>query len=164
MKRWMILLTCGALAVLTACSGQGGDFAQEDLSLTVEGQTFDCDTNITQVIDALGEDYDYAEGMSCAYDGLDKTFSYSEAEFYTNPLEEGDMVTEIYTQDPSVTTSKGLAVGGTREEVIAAYGQPDEDDGYTLIYRLSDEVGEPSLCFDLDGDQVMAIFLTRGLI
>ena len=74
------------------------------------------------------------------------------------------MVTEIYTQDPSVTTSKGLAVGATREEVIAAYGQPDEDDGYTLIYRLSNEVGEPSLCFDLDGDQVMAIFLTRGLI
>ena len=152
MKRWMILLTCGALAVLTACSGQGGGFAQEDLSLTVEGQTFDCDTNITQVIDALGEDYDYAEGMSCAYDGLDKTFSYSEAEFYTNPLEEGDTVTEIYTQDPSVATSKGLAVGATREEVIAAYGQPDEDDGYTLIYRLSDEVGEPSLCFDLEGD------------
>ena len=52
----------------------------------------------------------------------------------------------------------------SRDQVVEAYGQPDEDDGYTLYYRVSDEAGEPSLCFDLTGDTVSAIFLTRGLI
>lgn len=44
------------------------------------------------VIDTMGEDYDYAEGKSCAYDGLDKTYGYEMAAFYTNSLKAGDIV------------------------------------------------------------------------
>ena len=81
------------LAVFAGCSGQPAEgFSQSDLSLTVSGESFDCDTNITQVIAKLGENYEYAEGRSCAYDGLDKTYAYDTATFYTNPLSEGDIV------------------------------------------------------------------------
>lgn len=164
MMRRMLPAAAALMLLLSGCSSGQGSFSVDDLSLTVEGQSFDCETNIETVINALGEDYTYAEGRSCAYDGLDKTYAYSMAEFYTNPLPEGDIVTEIYTVDPSVTTTKGLGIGATRDEVVAAYGKPDEDDGYTLYYRVSDEAGEPALCFDLDGDTVTAITLTRGLI
>ncbi len=167
MKRLFVILSC--CAVLLAASGcsaaaEEGAFAQEDLLLTVEGNVFRCGDPIEAVTDALGSDYEYAEGRSCAYDGLDKTYAYPTVEFYTNPLAQGDMLTEIYTEDSAVTTSKGIGVGASRDEVIAAYGQPDEDDGYTLTYRVSEGAGEPALCFDLEGETVSAIFLTRGLI
>lgn len=153
------------LLLFAGCSQQpAAGFAGADLVLTVSGEKFNCDTNITEVIATLGDGYDYAQGKSCAYDGLDKTYGYDTATFYTNPLSEGDIVTEIYTEDRSVTTSKGITVGASRQQVLDAYGEPDEDDGYTLIYRVSEEPGEPSLCFDMEGDSVFAIFLTRGLI
>lgn len=164
-KLFVVLLTLCTLAAFAACSGQtAAGLSEADLMLTVDGETFDCETNITQVIAALGDGYGYAEGRSCAYDGLDKTYAYDAATFYTNPLSEGDMVTEIYTESPEVSTSKGLTVGASREDVLAAYGEPSEDDGYTLIYRVSQQPGEPSLCFDLEGNTIFAIFLTRGLI
>ena len=165
MKKLLALLAL-SLLLLTGCAGgqQAAGFSQSDLVLTVAGETFDCDTPIEAVVAALGEDYGYAEGRSCAYDGLDKTYTYEDATFYTNPLEEGDIVTEIYTQSPQVTTSKGLVVGATRQQVEAAYGPPTQEDGYTLYYRVSEQAGEPVLCFDLEGDTVYAIYLTRGLI
>lgn len=166
MKKLAALLL--SFCALGACAGCGGEnapsFSQADLALSVAGESFDCDTDIQAVVAALGEGYEYAEGKSCAYDGLDKTYAYEVATFYTNPLEEGDIVTEIYTEDSAVSTSKGISVGASRQAVLDAYGEPDEDDGYTLIYRVSDEPGEPSLCFDMEGDTVFAIFLSRGLI
>ena len=166
MKKLAALLL--SFCALGACAGCGGEnapsFSQADLALSVAGESFDCDTDIQAVVAALGEGYEYAEGKSCAYDGLDKTYAYEVATFYTNPLEEGDIVTEIYTQSPQVTTSKGLAVGATRQQVEAAYGPPTQEDGYTLYYRVSEQAGEPALCFDLEGDTVYAIYLTRGLI
>ena len=144
MKRYLIPCLLLLLVLLAGCGQQpAAGFSQADLTLTVAGEAFDCDTNITQVIEKLGEGYEYAEGKSCAYDGLDKTYAYSEVEFFTNPLAEGDIVTEIYTESPSVTTSKGLTVGASRQEVLDTYGQPDEDDGYILTYRVSEEPGEP---------------------
>lgn len=168
MKKSLLSLVCTAamLLSLAGCSGQqpAAGFTGADLTLTVSGEAFNCDTNITEVIAALGDDYQYAEGKSCAYDGLDKTYEYGNVIFYTNPLDAGDIVTEIYTENGEITTSKGISVGDSRQQVLDAYGEPDEDDGYTLLYRALDEPGEPALCFDMEEDTVYAIFLTRGLI
>ena len=159
-----ILPAAFAAAVLLLGSGcsqsapAGGDY-----SLTVEGESFRCMDNITQVTAALGEGYDYAEGKSCAYDGLDQTYTYETATFYTSPLEEGDMVSEIYTNSPQVQTEAGIAVGATRDEVVAAYGEPDSDDGSLMVYRGPGEAGTADgadLCFELTGDEVTGIFLT----
>lgn len=115
----------------------------------------------------LGEDYEYAEGLSCAYDGLDKTFTYEEATFYTNPMERGDTVSEIYTESTDVTTSKGVTVGATKDEVLAAYGDSARTPGNMLIYRGDGQMGTAegaALCFEMQGDTVAAIFLTLEAI
>lgn len=165
MKKFLILATALLAALTAGCSGgENAGFSSRDLVLTVCGETFDCDTNITQVVESLGTDYQYAEGKSCAYDGLDKTYTYQDATFYTNPLEEGDIVTEIYSESQQTVTSQGLTVGAGRQQVLDAYGTPQEDDGYTIIYRVSDKPGEPALCFELEGEVVFALCLTRGLI
>lgn len=153
------------LAVLClVLSGYGGQpaagFSESDLALTVAGKEYHTRDNIETVIEALGDGYQYAEGKSCDYDGLDKTYTYETATFYTNPLAAGDLLAEIYSSSPDTVTSKGIKAGSSKADVLAAYGDPTEQDDYLLIYRASEEVGSPALCFELEGDTVTAVFLT----
>lgn len=161
MKRIITLFCAVLLAALAGCAAKpAAGFAESDLLLQVNGSTYRCRDNIQTVIAQFGESYDYAEGKSCDYDGLDKTYTYPVATFYTNPLAEGDLLNEIYSKSESVTTSKGLAVGASKADVLAAYGEPVEQDATLLIYRLSNQIGAPSLCFELAGERVSAVFLT----
>lgn len=162
MKRMLTLLLTVLLLACGCSQKPAAGFTAEDLQLSVDGTAYRCGTQIETVIAGLGEDYEYAEGKSCAYDGLDKTYTYPTVEFFTNPLSDGDMVSEIYTESDTVTTSKAIAVGATKAEVLAAYGTATKDANNMLIYRLPDV--QESLCFELENDAVVAIFLTMEAI
>ncbi len=156
-----LALLFALLLLLPGCSGgEKPGFAQSDLVLTVAGKEYHARDNIETVIEALGDGYQYAEGKSCDYDGLDKTYTYKVATFYTNPLAEGDLLEEVYTQSGEAVTSKGVKVGSARADVLAAYGDPVEGDDWLLIYRAEEGPGAPALCFELENDTVTAIFLT----
>jgi hypothetical protein len=161
MKRTPLSFLIIPLLLLFVGCGQADSgtpkYTQEDTYLVIDGAQYRCGGNIDAVIAALGDGYAYAEGRSCDYDGMDKTFIYPVAEFYTWPLEGGDIVNEIYTQDPAVTTSRGIAVGAGAPDVLAAYGSDCEDTGWQLIYTQADS---PALCFDLEDGIVRAISLT----
>ncbi|MDR2932921.1 MAG: hypothetical protein LBV27_07415 [Oscillospiraceae bacterium] len=163
MPRRIKMLCVLSMALLTFCAcGQTASsavFTQDDFYLDIGGAEYRCDDDIQTVIENLGPDYAYSEAISCAYDGLDKTYDYDMAAFYTNPLEAGDMVSEIYTEDPAVSTSRGITVGDGRDHVLAAYGDGD-DTGNMIIYRVPGEAGRGALCFEMENDAVIAIFIT----
>lgn len=163
-KKILTALLAVCLLLISGC-GQGGSagFTQKDFYLNIDGAQYSCDDNIETVLAALGTGYDYSEGLSCAYDGLDKTYAYPLAEFYTNPLPEGDLVSEIYTENPEVKTSGGISVGAGKEEVLAAHGADCDDMGNLLVYKVpgaNGEAGRGALCFELENDKVIAIFIT----
>ena len=162
MKRILLfMIMIAALTILAGC-GEGisssPGFSADDLFLSIDGKQYGLDVNIETVIAGLGDDYEYSQAISCDYDGLDKTYIYDLAEFYTYPLPEGDVVSEIYTKDLSVSTSKGIVVGASKEEVLAGYGDRCEDTGYQLVYKLPDS--RESLCFDLENGVVTAFYIT----
>lgn len=165
-KRMAIRLLLPAILLLTSGCSQGTssfDFTEKDFYLNIDGKEYRCDDNIQTVIANLGSGYSYSDALSCAYDGLDKIYSYELAEFYTNPLPEGDLVSEIYTENPEVTTSKGISVGATKEEILAVHGEDCEDMGNLIIYRVpgsNGKEGRGSLCFEMEGSEVIAIFVT----
>lgn len=162
MKRMLTLLLTVLLLACGCSQKPTAGFTADDLQLSVDGTAYRCGTQIETVIAGLGEDYEYAEGKSCAYDGLDKTYTYETVTFFTNPLAEGDTISEIYSESETVTTSKGITVGAAKSEVTAAYGAATEDANNMLIYRLPDR--QESLCFELVDDRVIAIFLTMEAI
>lgn len=57
-----------------------------------------------------------------------------------------------------------MAVGAARKDVTDAYGEPKKQDGGLLVYRASERAGEPALCFELEEDAVIAIFLATEQI
>jgi hypothetical protein len=157
-----LIVFAAIILIFTAAGCTGGTssspgITEQDLFLYIDGAPYRLGINIESVIADFGGGYKYAEARSCDYDGLDKTFIYEMAEFYTFPLSNGDMVSEVYSDNPLASTSKGIRVGSSKEEVLKAYGSDGEYDGYQLIYAL--EGG--SLCFDLDGGAVTGFYVTR---
>lgn len=113
----------------------------------------DVNEDMTLALADLGEPLSYFEAESCAFDGLDKTYTYSGFIITTRPEGEKDYIQSILLTDDSVTTAKGIYIGSTRDEVIASYGETDD----ALPTLLSYTSAGTTLNFILDGDTVVSI-------
>ena len=98
MKRKMVLLATAAVTAmaLTACGGsdtQSGSGSGSSQSSGGDGFTFTSGSTVIEmnadasaVVDELGEADDYFESESCAFEGLDKVYTYPGFQLNTYPL------------------------------------------------------------------------------
>ena len=137
-------------AVSTSSSRQGnGSERFEFLSGTT---AISIDQDMADVLAALGEAQSYFEAASCAFDGLDKTYTYPGFVITTRPEETGDFVNSILLTDDSVTTAEGIYIGSTKDDVIAAYGESSGTEGVMNYTR-----GNTTLNIILKDDVVASI-------
>jgi len=159
MKR--LLCTALLILLLAAC---GAKTAEPEPVLTVGGTEIDAaSTSVEAALALLGEDYEYAEAVSCVYDGMDKTYTYADATLYTCPDETGDRLMELYCTGGDVKTPAGVALGDGRDKVVKTYGDGFVEKGTILAYEqeLSSPENEPaSLYFELTDGKVTAIAVT----
>ena len=158
-KRIVFILVITLLLSLAACGGSAA-LTESDLAIRIGGFTATPKTTMDDVRAALGEEDEYAEAISCVYEGMDKTFTYGEVTFYTYPDGETDRLMEVYCTGGDVATAKGVTFGATVAEIEAAYGSDYTRSGKLLTYELpvSGEDTEPaSLYFVLENDCVAAI-------
>lgn len=101
----------------------------------------------------LGEPQSYFEAESCAFEGLDKTYTYSGFVITTRPEGEKDYVNSILLTDDSVTTPEGIYIGSSSSDVVAAYGESKDGFETLLTYTKNGTV----LNFVLDGGKVISI-------
>ncbi len=118
---------------------------KEDSSLEVvepKGYLFnykemDIEVNVlaTDVIDNLGEPKSYFESASCAFQGLDKIYSYSGFNINTYEVDGVDHILSIDLLDDSVSTKEGIEIGSSKDKVISAYGECSNgaDNSYEYI-------------------------------
>lgn len=114
--------------------------------------TVSIDQDMTEVLTALGEPQSYFEAASCAFDGLDKTYTYPGFQVITRPEGDKDYVNSILLTDDSVTTPEGLYIGSSSADVTAAYGEGDATS--SSIMYTKDGV---TLSFILENDTVVSI-------
>ncbi len=155
----ILMLAC----LLSACGKDKTALKEEDLSLTVGGVQITTEADVADLLATFGEDYAYAEAVSCVYDGMDKSFTYEDFTIYTYPSEQGDCLMEIYCQSGDVTTAKGISIGASLSDVTELYGTDYEEKGATIVYALplSQADCEPaSLYFLISNDTVSAIGMT----
>ena len=90
--------------------------------------------DVAPILEGLGEWENYAETTSCAFKGLDKTYSYPGFDLYTYPLNGKDNVNSVYFVDDTVSTPEGIHIGSTKEEMEAAYGTDYEEEFGAYTY------------------------------
>ena len=111
-----------------ASSSASSESGQEKAA---QGDGFALDFNGTQVVlgaemkpiaDKLGEPTKYFESQSCAFQGLDKVYTYGGVTIRTYPDKEVDYVLSIELKDDSVSTVEGISIGDAKDKVKKAYG------------------------------------------
>ena len=93
------------------------------------------DAEADAIISALGEPLSYFEAASCAFEGIDKFYTYSGFEIDTYPEKEKDYISMIVLKDDSVSTPEGLAIGDEAKKVTDLYGSATESSDTLLVYE-----------------------------
>ena len=117
-----------------------GSFSERDIALEIGGEVFYCGEDVSDLLKKLGDNYHYSEAMSCAYDGMDKIFSYEEYDVYTYPDGDIDRVSEISIYTADAATTKGLKVGDSVERMEELYGAGYVQRGITLVYEIPTQI------------------------
>ena len=95
--------------------------------------TVSVDQKASEVVDKLGT-YTYYEAPSCAFNGLDKIYTYPSFEIDTYPEGDSDYVSAIIFKDDMVETLEGACIGMEKSKVVKLYGEPTETSGTLAVY------------------------------
>ena len=136
-----------------AQGGQSGSQGSYDgYAFTTGGTTVQVDGDVAPVLEKLGEPLSYFEAASCAFEGLDKTYTYSGFQIITYPNGEKDCVSTIILKDDSVSTAEGVSIGDSKEKIQEVYGSGSEE-GNMIVYAK----GDMKLCFIMQNDEIASI-------
>lgn len=86
-------------------------------------------------VSALGEDYEFSEVPSCAFDGNDRVYTYEKFEVQTYIDGDQERIYSIYFIDPNLPTTEGLCLGDSVENVKSLYGEDYEMIGNSFEYK-----------------------------
>lgn len=133
---------------------------QDDIQKEPSGYSFEykdlnifMNMDVAPVINNLGEALEYFEAESCAFKGLDKTYTYPGFEITTYPLNGSDNISSIYIMDDSVSTPEGIYLGASVDEMIAAYGEGYTESSGAYTYTKDDS----KLQFITKDNEIIAI-------
>ena len=121
--------------------------------LTPDGVEVPVNADMSQLLEQLGEAQTYFEAESCAFEGLDKTYTYPGFVITTRPEGEQDLVNSVRLTDDSVTTQEGAYIGMEEAAVKELYGDEGEESTNLLIYTQ----GDCALNILLDSGKVVSI-------
>lgn len=158
-KVFQILLILSISITLCAC-GNGSAQSVEKTDGGKEAYIFETnsisiaiDSEAESILSQLGEAQSYFEAASCAFNGLDKVYSYSGFDLTTYTIDDVDYISEITIRDDSVTTKEGIYIGSDIASLKASYGEPTEEKDGCYIY----EKGNTRLSFVVSDDEVLSI-------
>jgi len=160
MKKILLLLTCCAVVALAGCGGddekvidgtntpttgaaqnnQNEDKQPEATKsngyvFTFDGIDVKIDTDAAEYVAKFGEPSSYYETPSCAFDNLDKFYTYHGFEIDTYYSNGKDLVLNVVLLDDTVSTVEGLSIGDAQDKVTTVYGEPTEKTDNSATYK-----------------------------
>ncbi len=111
------------------------------------------DMDAASVIQGLGEPNSYFEAPSCAFQGIDKMYTYSHFEIDTYPDGDTDKISMILFLDDLVSTPEGVCIGMSKADMEKAYGTDYEvSSGF---YRYTKD--NMKLSFIIENEEITSI-------
>ena len=163
MKKGLLLMLCAGLLTFAACgagekvitgdtgananvgtqtSGEGGNTETSGDKTGAKGYVFNVqdlsvaiDTEAAAYLDVLGEPVSYYEAPSCAFEALDKFYTYSGYEIDTYSVSDVDYVLAVALLDDSVSTAEGVCIGDAASKVKDVYGAPTTESATSAVYE-----------------------------
>ena len=125
-KSCLIILLFLCLFTITACKNNNKEFIFKYQNKEyLLGEVF--------TKEKYGEPLTYSEVPSCAFDGIDKTYTYSHYEITTYPVDGKDKVYVIYFLDDEITTTEGVKISDSLDDMLEKYGKDYQKEGNLYI-------------------------------
>lgn len=105
------------------------------------------------ILEKLGEPMDYFEAESCAFEGLDKIYTYSGFELHTYEIDGIDYVASVIFLDDSVSTKEGVYLYCGPDDVLSTYGNSYTKNLGLYTYGLD----KSKISFLIEDDKVVSI-------
>lgn len=121
-------------------------YSQAGVDVAVNGE-------MAPIVDAWGEPDKYFESESCAFQGMDKVYTYGSVVINTYPENDKDYVLTIELKDDTITTAEGIYIGSSKDDVVVTYGAATSETDVALVY----DKGECQLTFFFEDDCVTNI-------
>ena len=165
MRKLFLVASFCMLLGLTACGSDEKVISQDSQSVTqtskeengyvftYNGVEVQIDADVENYITKLGEPASYYESPSCAFDNLDKFYTYYGFEIDTYYSNEKDLVLGVVFLDDTVSTTEGICIGDAKEKVQTVYGEPTEKTDNSATYKKDNM----KLVFIFQNDVVAAI-------
>lgn len=135
---------------------------QGDAGITIGDTWYPILRDFTELKAALGEPLDVVLTDSLIHtDYYDKEFIYDFGSVYTHPVDGVDVWYEIFIDSGDFVTSRGIGIGSTPAEMLAAYGEEYYADSATVyVYSLSgteQDYATPSITMEAINNGVIYI-------
>ena len=118
-----------------------------------KGVTIGIDMEAAPILEALGEADSYFEAPSCAFEGMDKMYTYGSFEIDTYEQNGKDYISGILFKDDMVATPEGVSLFMTKADMIKAYGETYTEENGMLVY----EKDSMKLKFLVEDDEITLI-------
>ena len=156
----IMALLC-AVSLLASCNAEtdnkDNEASKTEYYITYKGTKIELDKKADAVLSALGEAKDTASLGDCGGFGLQTRYTYDNFVLYTVKNDSGETIDQISLSSDIVETPKGICVGDTSDDVIAAYGEPTVKNNTKIEY----ENGSLILKFGLENGEVKSINFIR---
>lgn len=142
-----------AEAETTEAEAGAGETSQKGYVFRSGDIVMEMDAEAAPVLEQLGEPDAYFEAPSCAFEGIDKMYTYGSFELDTYPTGDKDYISAVIFKDDSITTPEGVGIGDSREKLTETYGGEGTEESGMTVYRKDDM----KLCFIFQGDSIASI-------
>ena len=154
-----LLIAIMAAMMLAGCGSsdnQTTDTSKVEYVFETIGTTIKLNEETSSILNGLGKEIEYYEAKSCAFDGMDKTYTYAGFQLLTYPKDDKDYVSSVVLKDYTVSTKEGVFIGDAKSKVEETYGTDYTDKNGAYVYTK----GKSTLEFIFDGDSVSSITYT----
>ena len=114
--------------------------AYEGYVFKLKDTEIELNAKMEELTGKLGKEDAYFESNSCAFQGMDKVYTYGSVVISTYPLENVDYVYTIELKDDTVETPEGIYIGASKADVEKAYGTPTDTTETAYIYAKGESI------------------------
>lgn len=115
------LCGCGGETATTPTGGAQGAASAANYEFSYNGTEIKMNAPAADIIAKLGEPLSYFEAESCAFEGIDKTYTYQSFIVTTYPKDGADYISSVRLTNDTVNTPEGVCIGSTMDSVNTAY-------------------------------------------
>ena len=128
--------------------------AGKGYAVTYKKVTVYMDGNASKLLKKAGKPKSKTESVSCAYNGMDRTYKYNDfvVKTYSNSKKGTEYINSIELLSSKVSTKEGIKIGSSKNDVIKAYGKGKDNFG---VYTYTK--GKTKLMITIDDNKVSGI-------